>query len=349
MQQDTIEYFRCPISGHRLRLQSVSKQDGNQIIDGTLETSCGRYKYRISNGVPDFVDTLVKTADADSTLDLFGAEWQHFRNWGWLETYPDAADSHLTQFVGLAESTRAAFRNKAPFNESDLGPDKMVLDAGCGNGRFSAMAAATGATVIAVDAGDSAYVAYENLQGLENVTVLKADALNPPFPDDFFDAAYSIGVMQHTGIGPKLLKTLSRIVKPGKPFTVNCYGTGRPSYEFIGRLIRSVVTRISRDNQMKFAQFMAWTDRQFRKSERIGSWLRRSAFHRINILPTTHHMFHWYAPKIAEHYSPDQLNEWVANAGTTITKAKPTFHFAEYDDRERRRHHGAFQFRATVD
>jgi len=99
---------------------------------------------------------------------------------------------------------------------------KLVLDAGCGCGRFSAIAARHGATVIGVDASPHAIkAARENVpEGMFvqcNLLDLKEIA------DSSVDMAFSIGVLHHTESTERAFYQLARKVKPGGKLVVWLY------------------------------------------------------------------------------------------------------------------------------
>lgn len=106
-----------------------------------------------------------------------------------------------------------------------------VLDAGCGSGRTSiALARCLGAgRIVAVDRFDADYIDEggrghidHNLRvaGLtEQVTVMRADLTQLPFPDNEFDAAVSTHVFDHLGAGKAAaLGEIHRVLQPGGRF-----------------------------------------------------------------------------------------------------------------------------------
>jgi len=335
--------FICPDTFESLALEDGADVEGEDIISGTVRNASRTRHYAIRAGVLD-LSQPAGSLDQQRTLESFGSEWSHFDRWGWFETPPSQRDDDLEYWGGLLSNTRSAFRGKAPFREGDLGPGKLVLDVGCGNGRFSFVASETGATIISLDASDSAFVAARNLG--PSATVVRANALRMPFKDGTFDAAFSIGVMQHTGDGPGFLREIARVVKDNHPFTVNCYGTGMRSYEFVDAALRRIVTRMPPAKQMTVASKLASFDRFMTRGGPARKRARQWLYGHMNLLPTTIHMLDWYSPALAEHYCPDQILDWLSGVAT-ITNATPAFHVPGYDDRTRKKGHGAMQFRAV--
>lgn len=130
-----------------------------------------------------------------STAKAFAYEWSRF-----------SKISHLyeEEFLDIIKPIKEDFFN-----------GKIVLDAGCGSGRFAYHAAKFGAKkLIAVDISDSVNVAYKNLKGLPNICVVKADINNLPFKEKF-DLVYSIGVLHHLPMPEKGFSKLTEVLKEG--------------------------------------------------------------------------------------------------------------------------------------
>ncbi len=73
---------------------------------------------------------------------------------------------------------------------------------------------------------------------------------------------------------------------------------------------------------------------------------KKMTYRHLMILPTDHHMYDWYGPRLAEHFAPGQLRSWLGEIGPVVDDAAPPFHLEDYDDRARCGGHASFQFRA---
>lgn len=101
---------------------------------------------------------------------------------------------------------------------------RVVLDAGCGQGRFSYFAHKYGATtVVAFDLGEQTHIAQKNLRGKENVHVVQASIYNPPFKA-VFDIICSIGVIHHLPEPEKGFRKLFALAKEGGKCFIWVYG-----------------------------------------------------------------------------------------------------------------------------
>jgi len=104
---------------------------------------------------------------------------------------------------------------------------KRILDAGCGAGRFADVAAAHGATVIAVDLSESVEACQEAtaIHG-RRVHCLQASLLKLPLRAQVIDAVYCMGVIQHTPRPEAVIRSLPRFLKPGGKLVYNFYEEG---------------------------------------------------------------------------------------------------------------------------
>ena len=106
-----------------------------------------------------------------------------------------------------------------------FGPNDRVLEVGCGNGLAAAYFAPSIGSLVATDLpeedpsvhsiGLERAVALFEMLGLSNVTVEGASAVDLPFPDESFDAAYSLYVLEHVPDRHRALQETRRVLKPG--------------------------------------------------------------------------------------------------------------------------------------
>ncbi|WP_262692943.1 class I SAM-dependent methyltransferase [Kordiimonas aestuarii] len=343
MREDVLEFLQCPNTGAPLEILSVEERNGSEIIEAILTTTGteNSQKYSVSYGVPNFIAALADH-DQRQSISTFGAEWQKYNYWGWLDDVPEG-DEPLQYIGGLLSFSRMFFKLKTQFDHIDLPDNPLVLDTGCGNGRHSFQAREAGIrNIISMDASEAVYVARKNFldRGIDGVTFVRGNVLNMPLRSDALDYAFTIGVMQHTGGPQQLLHEMARVTKPDGAVSVNCYGTGTVIYETLDLMLRAVTTRLPRTQQQTLAAAFS----------RFGRWIwpgretgfRKFIFQNMNIMPTDHHMFDWYGPRIADHYSPQQLLRFFERAGLVPQAGNFEIWKDGYDDTFRRTNHQAF-------
>jgi 2-polyprenyl-3-methyl-5-hydroxy-6-metoxy-1,4-benzoquinol methylase len=188
-------------------LSCGSKLEGDQ-AGGYLCPACKR-SYPNAKGIARFVDAQQYAAS-------FGFQWHRYQK---------------TQLDNdrLRESERH-FLAKTALRPEDL-KGKLVLDVGCGMGRFAEVATRWGARVVGVDLSAAAEVAAKNLADRE-FTAFQADVFALPFAPESFDVIYSIGVLHHTPDCEAAVKALDKYLKPGGLLVVWLYSGYNKWYRF---------------------------------------------------------------------------------------------------------------------
>jgi ubiquinone/menaquinone biosynthesis C-methylase UbiE len=155
------------------------------------------------------------------TAESFAYEWQRFGGLRaeWRKNFLDYMQPHAPEFFG----------------------GLTVLDVGTGSGRHSYQADACGASVVAVDLGDSIDVARRNLPN--RVLTVQADADELPFAEGSFDFVMSIGVLHHLSDPGQTLRSIVRYVRPGGRLRVYLYWVPPRRWH---RRVLELVTRVRR-------------------------------------------------------------------------------------------------------
>ena len=93
---------------------------------------------------------------------------------------------------------------------------KIGLEVGCGCGVDLKMMAEENpnTNMIGIDISDVS-PAEKLCQDLKNIRIVKASALNIPFPDNTFDFCYSFGVIHHTSSPLQCFREIHRVLKKG--------------------------------------------------------------------------------------------------------------------------------------
>jgi SAM-dependent methyltransferase/uncharacterized protein YbaR (Trm112 family) len=326
MKARLLDLLRCPSDGGRLALQ-IFKEAGVEIIEGLLTCESCTSSFCVDAGIPRFAgpefydDTQFRARHstgstgssrsvhptAAATSSSFGFEWHEYDRFGWDEG-----------IFGPAH-TKAAFETQLLFKAGDL-DGKLVLDAGCGNGRYSHMAKQFGAReVIGVDISSAVEVAYRNLANTENAHVVQANILNLPFPAGAFDVVFSIGVLHHTGDTAGAFAGLVKLVKPGGTISIDVYRRQSWLNELVDPVLRRVTTRMDR------GRLLAWShtvSRVITPLDRIRLSRGPSILRLLNFFarlePHHHMLFDWYSAPHADRYSPDELAQWFDANGIQL-------------------------------
>ncbi len=213
----------------------VSQADENavdgHIIRGKLKCAGRGATYPILGGVPRFLPDQV-TDEVLTTVEGFGYQWQH--------ASPTAAETRFTAaetFLDFIEPVKP-----------DYFEGKIVLDGGCGSGRFTYWAQQFGASVIVgVDLSDSVFVAFQKTRHLPNALIIQADLFRLPLRQ-CFDYVFSVGVLHHTADPRGAFDALVTLVKPGGGISAWVYGQENNGWiiRFVNPLRRHITSRLPR-------------------------------------------------------------------------------------------------------
>lgn len=178
MRTSALEYLSCPNCANgplRLGGSSLAESDGH-ILTGALSCASCAADFPIRNGVPILLPPDVANVKLE-TASRFAEEWTR---WSDLREYYE----------------REFFDWIAPLGPKDF-ENQLLLEGGCGKGRHTAIVAAHGAkAIVALDLGESAFVAFAHTRHFPNAHVIIGDLLNPPVRP-VFDLAFSVGVLHH--------------------------------------------------------------------------------------------------------------------------------------------------------
>jgi SAM-dependent methyltransferase len=122
--------------------------------------------------------------------------------------------------------------------------EKIVLDAGCGLGRFTVASAQFGAKlVVGIDLSGSVDLVFEHTRHLPNVLIIQADILALPIAP-VVEYGFSVAVLHHTA-DPRgaFLQLVSRIVPGG---SVSAWVYGRENNGWILHLVNPIRRLTSR-------------------------------------------------------------------------------------------------------
>jgi SAM-dependent methyltransferase len=160
-------------------------------------------RYSIKDGVPRFVPS-------DGYVTRFGYQWNTF------------AKSQLDSYTGQPVSRDRL----AHACGGDLGflRGKLVLEAGCGAGRFTEILLNAGATVVAMDLSSAVEANQANNGASPNLQVHQADIEKLPYAPGQFDVVICIGVLQATPDPERAIAALAAQLKPGGTLVIDHYG-----------------------------------------------------------------------------------------------------------------------------
>lgn len=247
MRERLLDLIVCPLCKASFSL-AVEEAHSGRIETGMLTCrQCGRC-YAIRGGIPRL---LVHVTDP-RTADSFGFEWTQVE-------VTDVAEDVVTFFrkTGLDERIYEGLPAKEAryprLEDLSFVPDgsglsrKMILDAGCGMGRYLNVAKEYGCEVVGMDVSRSVERAGRLVNGHGRVHLVQGDLLMPPFRPGTFDYIYSIGVVHHTPRPAETFGVVASLCRPGGGMSVHVYPPGfwlDPIRGFVMKALRLVTVRL---------------------------------------------------------------------------------------------------------
>jgi SAM-dependent methyltransferase len=222
--------------------------------------------------------------------------------------------------------------------DRDLGGE-LLLEAGSGSGRFTEIAASTGAMVISLDNSAAVEANHASNGHRPNVLILQADLFHLPLRESSFDKVLCIGVLQHTPDVGATFCTLTRYVKPGGRLCIDVYRKRRGFLYLLQTryLIRPLVAGMPPRRLYalcrSYIDGMWWIASLIHRIPRIGSrinWILLIPDYR-DILPLSEEQLkEWAILDAFDILSPvydspqyiETVREWFARAGFIDVEVK---------------------------
>ncbi|WP_337176799.1 methyltransferase domain-containing protein [Paludisphaera sp.] len=271
---ELIALLRSPRSKSPLRV------DGDAVVSGD-----GAERYPIVGGVPRLA--------GEAYVGSFGRQWNRYD-------------------VARTEEDEATFEAKTGVAPRDLA-GKLVLDAGCGGGRYARVLGDAGAKVLGVDLSSAVDKASELCRDLPNVQIVQGDLLDPPVAEGAFDMVFSIGVLHHSPDPRRAFAEIAKRVKPGGRLAVWLYRRNTAPQEWINSGARLITTRLPARVLEPMCVAMGAlgsvpvVNRTFNKVFNFSAhpdWTLRVCDN-----------FDWWAPEYQSHHTLPELLRWFDEEG----------------------------------
>jgi SAM-dependent methyltransferase/uncharacterized protein YbaR (Trm112 family) len=274
---------------------SLTEQEAGLCCD-----HCGRF-FPLVKGIVRFVG-------AENYASSFGFQWNKY-----VRTQLDHDGSHESE---------DEFRERTGFSPRELS-GKLILDVGCGMGRFAEVVSRWGARVVGIDLSNAVEAAALNLVDRSSVTLFQADVFSLPFAAESFDYIYSIGVLHHTPDCEKAFKALPPLLKPGGSIAIWLYSGYNKWYRF-SDLYRGLTHRMSATSLLalcKVAANLYYVYRGLRRIPLIGPPVSGALHHLLPVCmnPDREHRvldtFDWYSPKYQSKHTYEEVFQWFESSG----------------------------------
>jgi 2-polyprenyl-3-methyl-5-hydroxy-6-metoxy-1,4-benzoquinol methylase/uncharacterized protein YbaR (Trm112 family) len=319
MRRALLDILVCPVcEGERPLSLAADAKDSDEVIEGTLSCSGCDRQWPVQGGIPRFVDA------AENYARGFGYQWRL-----WREVQIDRLNGHDLTESRLLHDTAW---------EAGWIDGKLILDAGCGAGRFSDVLGTLGARVVAIDLSEAVEAcrttcahhgaAFECVQ---------ASIFALPFRKACFEGVHCTGVIQHTPDPRRIIETLPLYLRPGGRLAYNFYEKGLARrLQFIKYGLRLITPSMKPASLLWLTRFLVAVFfpltlvlNRIRFVRYIIRFLPICASHfppltlgqqyRWTLLDT----FDWYNPRYEISQDHREVAEWLRGAGVTGVEAAP--------------------------
>lgn len=185
------------------------------------------------------------STDPNNTARSFRDKWEQNSDLAFDQTLSE------TSSIGRWILERNGWHTHAGLSEFLTGK-KQILDAGCGNGRVTALLSAhrmEGAHVTGIDLV-AARVAEENLRGTPDVTFRAKNLLDDLSDIGPFDFIYCQEVLHHTGNAAAAFRNLASRLAPGGHIAIYVYKLKAPVREFTDDHVRGKIAALPYEEAM---------------------------------------------------------------------------------------------------
>lgn len=224
MNKEHLKFLIDPKTGSELELEIVEYFEGSTINVKTGYIRSKDCEYVIRNGIPRFVTSQGYSGN-------FGMQW---KRWPKIQYESQNVGSKMEGY------TKDMWEKINNCEVSSIKDNKVVLDVGCGSGRFIDLFKDSDNLIIGLDFSNSIEVVAEIFGHRDNYLLIQADALNMPLKDEVVDIVYSIGVLHHTPSPNSGLAEMARVCKSNGNIALAVYGKGSHyDYFLVSALRRS--------------------------------------------------------------------------------------------------------------
>jgi uncharacterized protein YbaR (Trm112 family)/2-polyprenyl-3-methyl-5-hydroxy-6-metoxy-1,4-benzoquinol methylase len=182
---------------------------------------------------------------------------------------------------------------------------KLILDAGCGHGKFVKALSRKNAEVVGIDITRAIDLCEDYLGEEANVHLIQADVIHPALRRESFDYVFSNGVIHHTPNTLAAFQSLAKLPKKNGVYAVWVYPFRSKWWELVQTNLRQVTTRLPPSilKVLSYIPVPLLSIRQFRAYS--GTSLRNASWAECAQV-----VFDFYGPKYQTHHTEREVTGW---------------------------------------
>jgi SAM-dependent methyltransferase len=231
MNLRSAELLRCIRCGAPLQAEAaVSSQNNGSITEGQLTcTSCNR--------VFPIVRSIARFVTDEEYAHSFGYQWNYFDK--------TQLDSNMGN-----ELSRERFFATTQWPTKMEG--QMIMEAGCGMGRFTQIVLETGAELFSFDLSSAVEANFRNNGDSNRVHILQASIYEIPLRKESFDKVFCMGVLQHCPDVRAAFISLVPFLRPGGEIVIDIYQKQTGLFPPLKYWVRPFLTWMGPESVHKF-------------------------------------------------------------------------------------------------
>lgn len=264
----------------------------------------------------------------EQTVSSFTEKWSNNMDLAFSETLREG--SSIQKWI----LKRNGFESLTQF-QGWLANRDRILDAGCGNGRVTALLKANCSEehkIVGIDLS-SAEIASKNLRNLSNVEIHKKDLLGDLSDLGNFDLIYCQEVLHHTSDPLASFSNLCKLLKPSGEIAIYVYKKKAPIREYADDYIRGLVSDLSYEEASKEMSKLTELGKTLSNLKvkikvpeiksldiKHGEYdIQRFIYHfflkcfwnpELSEIENTAVNFDWYHPSISTRHTLDEVKSW---------------------------------------
>lgn len=302
MKENLLEILRCPDCRGNFE-PTKTHRSKDDITSGLLECTGCSTTYPIEGGIPRILSESDRRNNYNRNFEYY-----------WLRMNWHRPQMNKERFYQLTEWRPEDIR------------DKVVLDAGCGGGRWLYQFAQGGAKeVVAFDYTRAVERAADLCRSFENIHYVQTDIFRMPFPDNIFDVVHCHGVLMATPDPRKGVDNLSRKVKEGGELAILLYRNLTKPQKVIDESICAVTKRLPTRVMYWltiFPTLIEYVPGAVPLFENIVHLSGQPDFTLKHL-----HNFDWYTCEYRHRNSPNEVKGWLQHLGFEYVKILNTNDF----------------------
>ncbi len=275
---------------------------------------------------------------SNSTIESFRAKWENNPSLAFAETLREG--SEILDWI----LRRNGFTDKSAL-QGYLKCKQRILDAGCGNGRVTALLRENSpddSKIVAIDVSSS-LVAKRNLSGYKNIRVYKRNILGHLKGLGQFDFIYCQEVLHHVSVPLDAFLNLSSLLAPHGEIAIYVYRIKAPIREFVDDYIRQKVTRLPYREAIEVCKDIAKIGQTLSQLNikitvpqidvigvEAGEYdIQRFLYHffmkcfwnpDLTFDENAAINYDWYHPQVAARFTLEEVREWFSHARLSIVQ-----------------------------